>query len=1084
MVIKRIAEDPRIQTLAGKLDTPSGVLVVSGLWGSSAPLVAAKLADLTSRPLLYITAHVEQAENVRDDLEFFLGRGCELFSAFETLPGEGPSGGEIHAERLRLLLALKHRSDAKAPMVVTAPIQALLQPAPSDKSLDENTLHFAVDQKVDPDQLAGWLADRGFARLELVESPGDFARRGDILDVFAPGETQPVRIEFFDDTIESIRRFDVSTQRSIGPLDRFVLAAAPRVTADTATGVSDLADYLPPEAIVVIDAPGEVQEMGRLFRDRLGSPANLFDVHGVFARLERFKQVHLTRLGGGAAGGDTSVHFDVGSVSRFEGRAGQAADELIDLARDRDVVVVCENAGEKRRLTELLIESAGKMPPRIELTIGYLHRGFDWTSAKCVVVAHHEVFSRMRPPRRIRRADALRPIEQWMQLQPGDVVVHSMHGIARFREMKLLKKGDSDKTEEYLALEFAEKAILNVPVSDIDLVQKYVGAGAAKPRLSKLGGTRWSKTKQNVTEAVAELAESLLRIQAAREAGDGTAYPDDTTWQREFEDAFVYQETEDQLIVAEEIKSDLRKVRPMDRLLCGDVGYGKTELSMRAAFKVVEFGRQVAVLVPTTVLAEQHYRTFRDRMADYPFAVGCLSRFRSPAEQRRLIEGVKKGRVDIVIGTHRLLSKDVNFADLGLVVIDEEQRFGVEHKERLKTLRDTVDVLTMTATPIPRTLHMAMIGIRDISSLATPPVDRRSIATQVRHFDENLIRSAILREINRDGQVYFVHNRVQSIASVADKLRKIVPECKIVYGHGQMSERELEGVMRQFVNRKADVLVATTIIESGIDIPTANTIFINDADRFGLADLHQLRGRVGRSEHRAYCYLLVNGRKPVQEKAARRLKSIEEFSELGAGFQIAMRDLEIRGAGNLLGPQQSGHIAAVGYDLYCRLLEDAVRKLRSSDENQPVAPVHLELGIEAFVPRGYMPSERARIDFYRRTVGCRTPEDLERLQTDLTDAFGEYPPPVQRLVDLAEIRMLARRWDINSIQTRKPDIVFKVAHLSRVQPLFDGVNGTVRMPDPNTIHLRLRETYFEPPTLLAYLRKILAKSEKLEETPA
>lgn len=1080
MGIDRIAEDPKLKQLAEMLDARQGVLLISGLWGSSAPLVAAHVSESTGRPILYVTAHVQQAENVRDDIEFFSRQSCEMFGAWDTLPGEGPSSGEIHAERIRLLTALRQRDGGDAQRIVT-PIQAMLQPAPSPEALDANSLNFSVDQSVDPEMLTGWLTDRGFTRLELVESPGDFARRGDILDIFAPGETHPVRIEFFDDSVESIRRFDVGTQRSIGQLDRFALAAAPQPPSGTQVGAADLIDYLPSDTIVVIDAPGEVQEMGRLFRERLDSSVALFDVHGVLSRLERFTQVHLTRFGGAVADGDGAVHFNVGSVSRFEGRAAQAAGELIDLAAQRDVVVVCENDGERRRLAELLTECGGSAVDRIELMIGYLHRGFDWADAGCVVVAHHEVFNRMRPARRIRRADGLRPIEQWTQLQPGEIVVHSTHGIARFREMELLRKGDTDKTEEYLALEFADKAVLHVPTSDIDLVQKYIGVGGAKPRLSKLGGTRWKKTKSSVAEAVTELAESLLRIQAAREAGQGVAYPADTAWQREFEDAFAYEETEDQLIVAEQLKADLQKTRPMDRLLCGDVGYGKTELAMRAAFKVAEFGRQVAVLVPTTVLAEQHYRTFRDRLADYPFSVGCLSRFRSPSAQRKIIEGVKKGQIDIIIGTHRILSKDVKFADLGLVVIDEEQRFGVEHKERLRMLRDTVDVLTMTATPIPRTLHMAMVGIRDISSLATPPVDRRSIATQVCHFDESLIRSAILRELNRDGQVFFVHNRVQSIAKVADQVRHIVPECRVVYGHGQMNERELEGVMRRFVQHEADVLVATTIIESGIDIPSANTILINDADRFGLADLHQLRGRVGRSGHRAYCYLLVNGRRPVQEKAARRLKSIEEFSDLGAGFQIAMRDLEIRGAGNLLGTQQSGHIAAVGYDLYCQLLEEAVRRLGASEQERPAPPVHLELGVGAYVPRSYMPSERARIDFYRRTVSCKTREDLERLQSDLVDAFGKYPPTVQRLIDLAEVRVLARPWGIISIVSDKPDIIFKVGQLARAQALFDDVTGTVRMPDSSTIHLRLRDSYFEPLTLLAYLRKILSKSAMPKE---
>jgi len=566
-----------------------------------------------------------------------------------------------------------------------------------------------------------------------------------------------------------------------------------------------------------------------------------------------------------------------------------------------------------------------------------------------------------------------------------------------------------------------------------------------------------------------------LRVQALRESQEGTAFPADTEWQREFEGSFIYTETEDQIVAAREIKTDMSRPRPMDRLLCGDVGYGKTELAMRAAFKCVEYGKQVAVLVPTTVLAEQHYQTFRERMADYPFIVECLSRFRSPAEQKDILQRTRKGQVDILIGTHRLLSRDVAFGDLGLVIIDEEQRFGVEHKERLKQMRATVDVLTMTATPIPRTLHMSMLGLRDISSLATPPMDRRSIVTQVRMWDRQLIREAILRELNRDGQVYFVHNLVYDIQSVAGRVRQIVPEARVVVGHGQMHEHDLEEVMTRFVRHQADVLVCTTIIESGIDIPNVNTIFIDIADRFGLADLHQLRGRVGRYKHRAYCYLLLDPRRTITPSAAKRLKAIEEYSELGAGFRIAMRDLEIRGAGNLLGPEQSGHIAAVGYEMYCQLLDRAVRRMRGQlvEEFQPV---HLELDVAAHIPRAYIPSERQRMEVYRRLVRCRTVEELAQLQNDLVDAFGRYPREVQTLLDLAEVRVLAQPWRIQSIIKKPPDLIFTVRHMGLMNVLFEGASGSVRMPDHQTLHWRLPPRYLEPPTMLTILLRLLRKS--------
>jgi transcription-repair coupling factor (superfamily II helicase) len=787
-----------------------------------------------------------------------------------------------------------------------------------------------------------------------------------------------------------------------------------------------------------------------------------------------FERLHISRFGSQAVGTEECFEFQVNSLTRFEGKTAQAIGELCDAAQDHRIYVFCDNEAERRRLVEILTEQAGQAPPSIEMPIGLLHRGFEWAPARTICVGHHEIFHRYHERRRIRRVHAARPIESWLDLEPGDLVVHVVHGIARFIGVKTLDRAGTQEADEFLTLEFDDHATLHVPVSQIDLVQKYVGAASVRPKLSKLGGTRWRKTTERVADSVSQLAASLLEVQAARETTEGTSYPADTAWQSEFEGSFLYEETEDQLTVADELKTDLQRSRPMDRLLCGDVGYGKTELAIRAAFKVVEYGKQVAVLVPTTVLAEQHYQTFRERLADYPFLIGCLSRFRTTAEQQRLVEDARKGRVDILIGTHRLLSKDVGFADLGLIIIDEEQRFGVEHKDRLKQLRHTVDALTMTATPIPRTLHMAMLGIRDISSLATPPLDRRAIATQIRPFDPKLIREAVLREMNRDGQVYFVHNYVRSIQRMADDVQRIVPEARVLIGHGQMKETALEKVMTAFVRHEADVLVATTIIESGIDIPRVNTIFINAADRFGLADLHQLRGRVGRSKHRAYCYLLLPRGRPLTPKAARRLKSIEEFSELGAGFRIAMRDLEIRGAGNILGPEQSGHIAAVGYEMYCQILDRAVRGLQGQPDAEPPR-VQLELDVSGHIPEKYIASERARIDVYKRIVSCRTIDELSQVERDLIDAYGRLPAPVERLLELAEIRVRAAGWGIRSIVLKEPDVVFTVEDHRRLEPVFAATPGTARMPDAKTIHWRPQANYLERPTLLAVLRRYLAK---------
>jgi len=1073
MAIATIARDPTLRALCARVEEDrSGDLVVSGLWGSSAPLVVAVAAEAARRPVLYVTARLDAADDAQDDLELFSGGPCQMLPAWESIPGEGPGSGEIEAERVRVCTLLSGSPDG--PHVIVAPVQALMQPVPTAAALEANTLRLAPGQKRELGELAAWLSERGFERLERVESPGDFALRGEILDVFPPGEVVPVRLEFFDDRIESLRRFDVSTHRSREVLEAALIPALPHTQTTRDQDTTSLLEFLPPDTLIALDEPTEIQELGQTFQRRISDPDSVEPVSQVLARAGEFTRLHLGRFAGtpGSAAGDF-FRFEVTSLSRFEGKTSEAIAELCTAAAGHEIHVFCDNEPERQRLAEILAEHAGAVPPSIHLAIGVLHRGFEWVPARTLCVGHHEIFHRYHQRRRIRRVQATRQVESWLDLEPGDLIVHVSHGIGRFTGMETLRKDGAAEPQEFLSLEFADAARLHVPVSQVDLVQKYIGAGAVTPKLSKLGGTRWRKTTERVADAVCDLAGSLLEVQAARETAEGVAYPADTTWQREFEGSFLYEETEDQLVVIDELKRDLQGVRPMDRLLCGDVGYGKTELAIRAAFKVVEYGRQVAVLVPTTVLAEQHYQTFSERLADYPFAVACLSRFRSAAEQRRIIEDTRKGRVDILIGTHRLLSKDVAFADLGLVIIDEEQRFGVEHKDALKRFRHTVDVLTMTATPIPRTLHMAMLGIRDISSLATPPMDRRSIATQIRPFDPGLIREAILREMNRDGQVYFVHNRVRSIRALADELRRIVPEARFLVGHGQMKETELEKVMTAFVRHEADVLVATTIIESGIDIPRVNTIFIDGADRFGLADLHQLRGRVGRSKHRAFCYLLLPRGRPVTPKAARRLKSIEEFSELGAGFRIAMRDLEIRGAGNILGPEQSGHIAAVGYEMYCQLLERSVRRLQGRPDPHPPR-VQLELGVSGQVPTRYVTAERARIDIYKRIVSCRTIDELRQLEQDLTDAYGDYPEPVGRLLQLAEVRVRAGQWGIRSIVVRRPDVVFSVEDHRRLEPVFAEAPGTARMPDAKTIHWRLPDSYLEPPTLLRVLCKYLA----------
>ena len=603
------------------------------------------------------------------------------------------------------------------------------------------------------------------------------------------------------------------------------------------------------------------------------------------------------------------------------------------------------------------------------------------------------------------------------------------------------------------------------PPSKIDLVQRYVGTPQSRVQLSHLGGKAWPRQKERVREAVRDFATQMLHIQAARQAMSGIRYPADTTWQREFDAEFPYEETEDQLAAIAEVKRDMGDPRPMDRLICGDVGFGKTEIAIRAAFKAAEYGKQVAILVPTTVLAEQHERTVQERFADYPFRIESVSRFKTPKDQKAVLEAVRKGHVDIIIGTHRLLSRDVGFADLGLVIIDEEQRFGVRHKQRLLELRMTADVLILSATPIPRTLHMALLGLRDISSLATPPLDRRAIVTEVIGFDSERIRLAIERELAREGQVFFVHNRVYNIETVAEQVRELVPDARVLVGHGQMSARQLESVMLKFQRQETDILVCTTIIESGIDIPTANTMFVSDAHRFGLSELHQLRGRVGRYKHRAYCYLLLPQDQVVSDIALKRLKAIEQFSMLGAGFKIALRDLEIRGVGNLLGLEQSGHIAAVGYAMYCRLLEHAVGDLKNEPRVSSI-DTSIDIGITGALPKGYIKSEARRMEAYRRLSGADTPAEIGQVGRDLESAYGELPPMGQALVRLAELRVLATMLGIRSITRHERDIILATASPEALEERLAAVTGTLRAvggPDARG----LTQVYYRPPA--AYL---------------
>ena len=1093
-----------------------------GLWGSAAPMLCAAIASQSSTSsgdgppvVLLVTAHLDQADDAFEDVELFLPDApIALLPGWASKPDYSEASDEIAAERLSLCRQLaeafprqsRGQRQSQYPRIIIAPAQALQQPVPKPAALSRATLALRVGLEISPDAIAAWLTDHGFSRVELVDVPGDFACRGGIVDIFPAGNRPPVRVDFFGDQVETIRAFDVDTQRSHpDAMDELeVFGGMTQAAGEPSAPSCSFLDYLPDGSLIAFNEPDEIQQLGKAYVERSDDPAGLFPIHTLLAPNPRLSQLLMARFAPGSTSSTEAnsadqqseirnegspkseitssdepvVRFDCGSLQRFETTPAEAVGELIRLADEQDVVVYCDNPAERQRLAELVAEQHPTPLPRLALKLGFLHTGFTYPPGGFALVGHHEVFHRYRMRHRVRRVQAGRPIDSFLDLQVNDYVVHVTHGIAKFTGIKMLTK--AGRTEEYLSLRFADEAVLHVPVNQVNLVQKYVGAFRGHPKLSKLGSRAWENRKKEVSAAVMDLAAELLRTQAMRQSQPGFAHPADTEMQTEFEESFIYQETEDQLLTLRQIKKDLQSPRPMDRLLCGDVGYGKTELAVRAAFKVVQSGQQAAILVPTTVLAEQHERTFRERFADYPVNVESICRFRTMRQARDILARTAEGHVDVLIGTHRLLSADVSFANLGLLVIDEEQRFGVEHKERLKQLRASVDILTMTATPIPRTLHMALLGLRDISALETPPMDRRSIHTEVMQFNPRQIREAIIRELNRDGQVYFVHNRVQDIHEVAQRIGQIVPEARIIVGHGQMVGRSLEAVMLKFLRRQADVLLCTTIIESGVDIPNVNTIFIHEADRFGLAELHQLRGRVGRYKHKAYCYLLLPERRPLTPVAARRLKAIEEYSELGAGFRIAMRDLEIRGAGNILGAEQSGHISAVGYEMYCQLLDSAVRTLRGSTAltgaGEPAelrSQTHLELGAAGALPKSYVPSDRQRMEVYRRLAGCRTSEDLVQLEEDLADSYGPLPEPARMLVDQAQLRLWASAAAIRTILAQPPDLVFTVDDIKKFKPLQGRSPGAVRVIDDHTVHLRLPPGYFELPTLMAMLRKLL-----------
>ena len=1088
----------------------SSVFRVSGAAGCAKALVIARAFLAENRSLAILTATGTEAESLSHEVEFFLRLFNHDQPAVVHLPGleVDPYRGlsphpEISAARAQALWQLLQ----DGPTILVASVGSAAVRLHHPQRFLSYCLQLGEGDPCSPDTLREHLIRVGYVEDEPVTDPGEFSVRGGILDVFPPHLEHPVRLEFIGDNVESLREFDVETQRSVS--SRRELTIIPmREYCVTRTTLERWADEVvtqwsepflphldsertlarqgehfpalefmvpsvdPLEASIfdyirgarLVPCDREVMEatlarhhaeLYERFVDRIEANKPVLAPDRIYmtkdeiaAFLERSPRLELEELGIEDEG-VPSIFLASQSTRKYHGNIRELIDDLGRFRESRErVALLFPNLGRAERMRDILIEyeipahlcreestgAAAREPsePAVLLGIGQVHSGFALPAARLRVLTGHDVFGEAEAGRTARRSKSAHRhlfISDFRDLKPGDYVVHIDHGIGQFQGLKAIELQDGRR--EFVLLSYQGEARLYVPVERLDLIQKYGNLGGARPALDRLGGTSWNKTKSRIKKSMRDMAGELLKLYAERQMSEGFAFAPDSAWQQEFDDAFEFELTPDQGDAIDAVKHDMEAVRPMDRLLCGDVGYGKTEVAMRAAFKAVMDGKQVAVLAPTTVLAFQHYNTFRQRFTAFPVQIQLLSRFRSPKELKQAVEDLELGRIDIIIGTHRLLSKDVAFRDLGLVIVDEEQRFGVTHKERLKALKTRVDVLTLTATPIPRTLNMALLGLRDMSIIETPPKNRLAIQTSVLRYSPDVVRSAIELEMARKGQVYFVHNRVETIHSAAAMVQQLVPQARIAVAHGQMSEKELERAMLRFVQNEIDVLVATTIIENGLDIPRANTLVVSRADLYGLAQLYQLRGRVGRSDKRAYAYLLVPSDEALTDVARKRLAAIREFSDLGTGFRVAALDLEIRGAGNLLGAEQHGHIEAVGFDLYCQLLEQTVQELKGQKPEEEVSAT-INLNLDIRIPEEYIADSSQRLRMYKRISSAVDGDQLDSLRQEMTDRYGRYPDTVENLFRYAELRLDAYAMQIYSVERKNSKVFFKFVDQSRV----------------------------------------------------
>lgn len=1048
ILVERLQALPAFVRLVATLPRERGRQPVSGLAGSADAVLLAALAEREPNRLFVVIAdQLPEAERWLADLQSVLGeQGVALYPPREGF-GEVEPHAEVAGERVETL----ERLSRGGVRILLTTARAVQERTRMPRALADARLVLRAGETRRPTELIAHLGRVGFERVPLVEDVGQFSVRGGIVDVYGFGMPEPVRLEFWGDELNELRHFDVSSQRTTGPAAEAVILPVEALgdDAEVAFERTALPELFPPGTLVALPQGVALgPEMERTWEEaahhlelarRRGEEAApreelLQSPAAALRALDAFPTLDL--VAATEAEGDAVV-FPLRAPEPVE----RDMERLARLVRDgTPTLILCDNAGQAERLEELL-DARGEGRSPAALVIGVLGGGFLLPPRGpdgLRVLTDHEIFRRERRIRRARRYATGTALEHVTALKPGDFVVHLEHGVGIYRGMTTVFHGEA--TIEVAVIEYEGGDRLNVPLYRLDQIERYRAAGdvsddAPPPRLHKLGGKKWGQQKERTRSALREMTAELLDLYARRKVAGRAPHHPDGAWQKQLESSFLFEDTPDQRKATDDVKRDMEGQRPMDRLLVGDVGYGKTEIAVRAAFKAVQSGRQVAVLVPTTVLAEQHARTFGDRFADFPVRLAVMSRFQTAKEQGAALQELAEGKVDVVIGTHRLLSPDVTFKALGLIVVDEEHRFGVKHKERLKQLKLETDVLTLTATPIPRTLHQSLAGLRDMTLMQTPPRDRSPVLTFLEPWDDGLIEEGIARELDRGGQVFFVHNRIETIEAIADHIRRVVPRARVGVGHGQMKERELEAVMRRFVAGELDVLVSTLIVESGIDVPNANTMFVNRADRLGLAQLYQLRGRVGRSHRRAYCYLIVP--EHTDEDAERRLRVLEHHTELGAGYRVALKDLELRGAGNLLGPEQSGFVHAVGFDLYLRLLDETVTRMMRGDAAPPPPPADVTLDQPSYLPDDYIASPEVKLDLYRRLGAAATVEAVDGLRAEVRDRFGPLPPPAEAYFAVARLRLLGAPLGAEGILVRGEEarISFRADAVPRLKPL-------------------------------------------------